>query len=62
MVLVIRELSSHFPLQFISLLVAVHSHFMLSAWVAVQLFALVVFGVRILLIMEMLCLMTFNIK
>lgn len=62
MVLVIRELSSHFPLQFISFLVAVHSHFMLSAWAAVQLFVLVVFGVRILLIMEVLCYTTFDMK
>lgn len=35
---------------------------MLRAWAAVQLFVLMVFGVRILLIMEMLCLMTFTIK
>lgn len=35
---------------------------MLSAWAAVQLFVLVVFSVRILFIMEILCLMTFNIQ
>lgn len=35
---------------------------MLSALAAVQLFMLVVFGVSILLIMEMLHLLTFNMK